>query len=164
MQSLTIGMDLGDKTSRFCVLDSAGEVVSKGGVATTRKGISEKFGGLKQCRIAIEVGTHSPWVSRVLVELGHEVIVANPRQLKLITESSRKSDNVDAETLARLARVDPLLLRPIRHRSEGAQMDLMVIRSRAALVQARTSLVNTARGLVKAIGERLPKVDAEGLG
>lgn len=164
MQSLTIGMDLGDKTSRFCVIDSAGEVVSEGGVATARKAISEKFGGLKRSRIAIAVGTHSPWVSRLLAELGHEVIVANPRQLKLITESSRKSDNVDAETLARLARVDPLLLRPIRHRSECAQMDLMVIRTRAALVQARTSLVNTARGLTKAVGERLPKVDAEALG
>ena len=163
MQSLTIGMDLGDKTSRFCAISVDSEVVSEGGVATTRKAISEKFAGLKPCRIAIEVGTHSPWVSRLLVELGHEVIVANPRQLKLITESSRKSDNVDAETLARLARVDPLLLRPIRHRSERAQMDLMIVRARAALVQARTSLVNTARGLVKAIGERLPKVDAEAL-
>ncbi len=163
MQSLTIGMDLGDKTSRFCVVDSAGEIVNSGGVATTRKAISEKFGGLRSCRIAIEVGTHSPWISRLLTELGHEVIVANPRQLKLITESSRKSDNVDAETLARLARVDPTLLRPIRHRSEQAQVDLMVIRSRAALVQARTSLVNTARGLVKVTGERLPKVDAEAL-
>jgi transposase len=163
MQSLTIGMDLGDKNSRFCVIDADGNVMSEGGLATTRKAIGEKFAGLHHCRIAIEVGTHSPWVSRLLVELGHEVIVANPRQLRLITESSRKSDNVDAETLARLARVDPSLLRPIRHRSECAQMDLMVIRARAALVQARTSLVNTARGLVKAIGERLPKVDAEAL-
>ena len=163
MQSLTIGMDLGDKNSRFCAIDADGNVVSEGGLATTRKAIAEKFAGLRHCRIAIEVGTHSPWVSRLLVELGHEVIVANPRQLKLITESSRKSDNVDAETLARLARVDPSLLRPIRHRSERPQMDLMGIRTRAALVQARTSLVNTARGLVKAIGERLPKVDAEAL-
>src|SRR5215471_3374214 len=163
MQSLTIGMDLGDKTSRFCVMDKAGNVVTEGGLATTRKAITEKFAGLKHCRIAIEVGTHSPWVSRLLVELGHEVIVANPRQLKLITESSRKSDRVDAQTLARLARIDPALLRPIRHRSERAQMDLMVVRARAALVQARTSLVNTARGLAKAIGERLPKVDAEAL-
>jgi transposase len=163
MQSLTIGMDLGDKTSRFCVIDKGGDVVTEGGLATTRKGISEKFAGLKHCRIAIEVGTHSPWVSRLLVELGHEVIVANPRQLKLITESSRKSDRVDAQALARLARIDPALLRPIRHRSERAQMDLMIVRARAALVQARTSLVNTARGLAKAIGERLPKVDAEAL-
>jgi transposase len=159
--TLTIGMDLGYKTSRFCVIDKAGEMVSEGGLATTGKAISEKFAGLKRSRIAIEVGTHSPWVTRLLVELGHEVIVANPRQLKLITESSRKSDRVDAQTLAHLARIDPALLRPIRHRSERAQRDLMVVRARAALVQARTSLVNTARGLAKAIGERLPKVDAE---
>src|ERR1041384_767817 len=102
----------------------------EGGVATTSEAISEKFTSVKGCRVAIEVGTHSPWVSRLLFELGHEVIVANPRQLRLITESSRKSDNVDAEALARLARVDPSLLRPIRHRSECAQMDLMVIRAR----------------------------------
>src|SRR5215472_4538257 len=88
MQSLTIGMDLGDKTSRFWLIDLAGEVVTEGGLATTRRAISEKFGGLKQRRIAIEVGAHSPWGSRLLVELGHEVIVANPRRLKLITESS----------------------------------------------------------------------------
>jgi transposase len=164
MQSITIGMDLGDKTSRYCVIDNAGEVISEGGVTTTRKAIAEKFGRLGRCRMALEVGTHSPWVSRLLSEFGHEVIVANPRQLKLITESSRKSDRVDAQTLARLARVDPVLLRPIRHRSESAQMDLMVIRARAALVQTRTSLVNTVRGLAKAAGERLPKVDAEALG
>jgi transposase len=163
VDDLTIGVDLGDKTSRYCIIDSNGEVVKEAGVATTRKGIREKFGELKRSRIALEVGPHSPWVSRLLAELGHEVIVANPRQLKLITESSRKCDPVDAQTLARLARVDPVLLRPIRHRSEQAQMDLMVIRARAALVIARTSLVNTARGLAKSVGERLPKVDAEAL-
>lgn len=163
-EAITIGIDLGDKTSRFCVIDHNGDVIREGSVTTTRKAILEKFGGLGRCRIALEVGTHSPWVSRLLNELGHEVFVANPRQLKLITESSRKCDPVDAQTLARLARVDPVLLRPIRHRSEQAQMDLMVIRARAALVQARSSLVNTARGLAKSAGERLPKVDAEALG
>jgi transposase len=164
MEGMTIGLDLGDKSSRYCVIDTNGGVVCEGAVATTRLAISDKFGRLCRCRIALEVGPHSPWVSRLLAESGHEVIVANPRQLKLITESSRKCDPVDAQTLARLARVDPALLRPIRHRSEQAQMDLMVIRARAALVVARTSLVNTARGLAKSVGERLPKVDAEALG
>jgi transposase len=163
MEGTTIGVDLGDKTSRYCVIDRNGEVMGEGGVATTRGAMRAKFEGLGCCRIALEVGPHSPWVSRLLAECGHEVIVANPRQLKLITESSRKCDPVDAQTLARLARVDPLLLRPIRHRSEQAQMDLMVIRARAALVVARTSLVNTVRGLAKSMGERLPKVDAEAL-
>jgi transposase len=162
--SFTIGMDLGDKTSRQCRLDQEGVVVEEGSVATTKKALTQKFGPMPRCRIAVEVGTHSPWVSRLLKELGHEVIVANARQVKLISQSSRKDDKLDAHTLARLARIDPELLRPIRHRSEKAQQDLLAIRVRAALVEARTSLVNTARGLVKALGERLPPCDADQLG
>src|SRR5450631_733219 len=150
------------KTSNYYVVDSAGEMVREGTVATTKKGMKQKFGPLPRCRIAIEVGTHSPWVSRLLSSLGHEVIVANARQVKLISSSSRKSDRLDAQTLARLARVDPELLRPIRHRSEKAQGDLM--RVRAALVDTRTGLVNTARGLAKAMGERLPACDADQMG
>jgi len=160
----TIGMDLGDKTSRYCELDDQGEVVREGGVLTTKKAMAQKFGAMSRCRIALEVGTHSPWVSRLLKSLGHEVIVANARQVKLISASSRKDDRLDAQTLARLARVDPRLLRPIQHRSEKAQEHLMVIRVRAALVETRTSLVNTARGLAKSIGERLPKCDADQMG
>ena len=161
---MTIGLDLGDKTSRYCVFNDRGEVVKQATVATTKKGLAQAFGSLKRCRMALEVGTHSPWVSRLLKSLGHEVYVANPRQLKLISQSSRKDDRVDAMMLARLARVDPELLRPIQHRSEEAQMDLMAIRVRAALVDMRTKLVNTARGLAKAMGERLPKCDADQLG
>jgi len=163
-RSLTIGMDLGDKTSRYCVLDSDGEIVREGTVTTTKKGMKQRFGSLAGCRIAIEVGTHSPWVSRLLSSLGHEVIVANARQVKLISASSRKDDRLDAQTLARLARMDPQLLRPIRHRSEKAQGDLMQVRVRAALVDTRTGLVNAARGLAKAMGERLPKCDADQMG
>ena len=161
---MTIGMDLGDKTSRYCVLNGGGEIVREGRSATTKKGMGQIFGALARCRIAIEVGTHSPWVSRLLKAFGHEVIVANPRQVKLISESSRKDDKLDAQMLARLARVDPELLRPIQHRSEQAQVDLMAIRVRAALVEARTALVNTARGLSKAVGERLPKCDTDQMG
>lgn len=161
---LIIGIDLGDKTSRYCVLGQDGEVLAEGSVATTRKGLTEKLAALDRCRIAIEVGTHSPWIDRLLRGLGHEVIVANARQVQLISASSRKNDRVDARTLARLARMDPELLRPIRHRSESAQLDLMKIRARAAMVAARTSLVNAARGLVKAMGERLPNCDADNVG
>lgn len=96
--------------------------------------------------------------------MGHEVIIANPRQLKLISGSIRKGDRLDAQTLARLTRIDPQLLRPIRHRSDKAQAALMIIRVRAALIEARTSLVNTARGLAKALGERLPICDADQMG
>src|SRR5215471_5906985 len=163
-QSVTIGMDLGDRNSRYCLLSNEGEILREGQVATTKTGMTETFGSLGRARIAIEVGTHSPWVTRLLQSFGHEVIVANPRQVKLITESSRKDDRLDAQTLARLARIDPQLLRPIHHRSEEAQMALMAIRVRAALISARSSLVNTARGLAKALGERLPKCDADQMG
>ncbi len=95
-------------------------------------------------------------VSWCLKDLGHEVIVANARRARLIAESNRKNDRLDAKTLARLARIDPELLSPIQHRGEQAQADLMVIRARAALVEVRTRLVNCARGMSKSYGERLP--------
>ena len=161
---ITIGLDLGDKTSRYCVLGANGEVMSEGAVATTRKAMAERFAKMRRCRVAMEVGTHSPWLSRWLSSLGFEVIVANARQVQLISASSRKNDRLDARLLARLARVDPQLLRPIRHRSEQAQADLMRIRVRAALVEARTRLVNAARGFAKAMGERLPACDTDSMG
>src|SRR6266851_7719367 len=160
---ITIGMDLGDKTSRYCMLDNEGAVFQEGSVGSNKTAMKQVFASLVRCRIAIEVGTHSPWLSRLLKSFGHEVIVANARQVKLISQSSRKDDRLDAQTLARLARVDPKLLRPIEHRSEKAQGDLMRIRVRAALVDSRTGLVNTARGLTKAMGERLPVCDPDAL-
>ena len=160
-RKFTIGMDLGDRSSRYCVLDEQGERVLEGSVATTKKGLDQVFGTLPRCRVALEVGTHSPWVSRQLTDMGHEVIVANARRVRLIVESSRKDDRLDARTLARLARVDPQLLSPIRHRSAQAQTDLMSVRARAALVEARTALINSARGLVKSYGERLAKCSSQ---
>jgi transposase len=160
-RKLTIGMDLGDRSSRYCVLDEQGEAILEGSVATTKKGLDQVFGALPRCRVALEVGTHSPWVSRQLRDLGHEVIVANARRVRLIVESSRKDDRLDARTLARLARIDPQLLSPIQHRSAQAQADLMSIRARAALVEGRTALVNSARGLAKSYGERLPKCSTQ---
>src|SRR5947208_2612922 len=115
---ITIGMDLGDKSSRYCVLDGKGEIVAEGSVATTKKGMNQTFGAMRRGRLAMEVGTHSPWLSRLLTQLGFEVIVANARQVRLISASTRKNDRMDARSLARLARVDPELLRPIRHRGE----------------------------------------------
>src|SRR6266851_5374952 len=161
---IAIGLDLGDKSSRYCVLDGEGEVQSEGSVGTTRQAMAQKFCGMRRCRIAMEVGTHSPWLSRWLSSLGFEVIVANARQVQLISASTRKNDRMDARLLARLARVDRQLLRPIRHRGEQAQADLMRIRIRATLVEARTGLVNAARGFAKAMGERLPACDTDTLG
>src|SRR5450755_3439868 len=154
-QKLTIGLDLGDRWSWYCVLDEAGEVVLEQKVATTPKAMKEVFSGMPRSRLALETGTHSPWVSRVLSELGHEVIVAHARNVRLIGESRKKDDRMDAQTLARLARIDPQLLSPVKHRSAKAQADLTVIRARAGLVRARTALVNTVRGLAKSYGERL---------
>ena len=158
---LTIGIDLGDRTSCYCILDEAGEIVSEEEVATTREGLNAMFAKMAASRIAIEVGTHSPWVSRLLRTMGHEVIVANSHRVKLITEGVRKNDRIDARQLARLARVDPQLLSPIQHRGEEAQRDLAVIRARGELVAARTQLINCARGLVKPLGERLKQCDAD---
>src|SRR6202790_663527 len=154
---LTIGLDLGDRTSHYCILNEAGEVIWESNLATTPKGIDEVFSRTPRSRMALETGTHSPWVSRQLTQLGHEVIVAHARHVRLIWDSSRKDDRLDARTLARLARIDPGLLGPVRHRSAKAQIHLTVIRARAALVSARTALVNAARGLTKSYGERLKK-------
>jgi transposase len=154
-QKLTIGLDLGDRWSYYCVLDEAGRIVVEEKVATTPKALQARFGAVPRSRIALETGTHSPWISRLLSELGHEVIVAHARKLRLIGESRKKDDRLDAQTLARLARIDPELLCPVKHRSAQAQADLSVIRARAGLVRARTALVNTARGLAKSYGQRL---------
>lgn len=157
----TIGVDLGDEKSCYCVLDKEGNVVEEGVIVTGKGEFQKVFRDLPRSRVVMEVGTHSPWVSRCVKEVGHEVIVANARKVKLITESSEKDDKVDAETLARLGRVDVRLLSPIQHRGKEAQGDLLLIRSRAVLVRARSQLVNAARGLVKSMGERLPRCAAE---
>lgn len=158
---LTVGLDLGDRTSRYCVLNAAGEVVQEGALATTRTGLNALFEKLPSSRVVLEVGTHSPWVSWQMTDLGHEVIVANSHKVKLITQSTRKNDRVDAQKLARLGRADPELLSPVRHRGPQAQADLAVIRARAELMATRTALINSARGLVKPLGERIRKCDAE---
>jgi transposase len=160
-QRLTVGLDLGDRSSRYCILDEAGEKASEAELPTSKTGLDSIFAKMAPCRIAVEVGTHSPWVSRHLAAMGHEVIVANPRKVRLISQSTKKNDRMDAEQLARLARVDPKLLAPIRHRGPQAQADLAVIRGRAELVEGRTKLINAARGLTKPMGERLKSCDAD---
>jgi transposase len=156
-RQLTIGLDLGDRFSHYCILNETGEVIGERNLPTTPNGIDEVFCRMPRSRIALETGTHSPWVSRQLARLGHEVIVAHARNVRLIGDSSRKDDRFDARTLARLARIDPGLLGPVQHRSAKAQMHLTVIRARAGLVSARTALVNSVRGLTKSYGERLRK-------
>jgi transposase len=156
----TIGLDLGDRFSQFCAVDVDGNTVQEGRVPTSAVGLRQYFGRRTPVTVAIETGTHSPWVSRLLSSLGHRVLVANSRKLRLIYENRRKRDQVDARYLARIARLDPKLLYPVRHRSESAQKDLAMLRSREALVAARTQMVNHVRGAVKSFGGRLPKCSA----
>ena len=156
-RQLTIGMDLGDRWSFYSVLDESGGVLLEDKLATTPEAMKQTFAMIPRSRIALETGTHSPWVSRLLTQLGHEVIVAHAQKVDLITKSTRKDDRNDAKALARLARIDPELLGPVQHRSAKAQMYLTVIRARAELVRVRTALINGARGLTKSYGERLPK-------
>src|SRR5580658_2220077 len=146
---LTIGLDLGDRWSFYCVLQEAGKIILEQKVATTPEAMKQTFAKILRSLIALETGTHSPWVSRLLTELGHEVLVAHAQKVQLTTKGNRKDDRHDARTLARLVRIDPKLLGPVRHRSAKAQIHLTVIRARAERVSARTALVNAARGLVK---------------
>jgi transposase len=158
----TIGLDLSDKTGLYVVIDAAGEVVREGKLKLSLDSVHGVFGVRQPCRIAIEAGTHSPWLSRELARLGYEVIVANARQVGLITGNrKKKTDREDAETLARAARFDPRLLRPIQHRGEEAQADLAMLRSRKVLVEGRTRFVTSVRGMVKAVGGRLPKCSTD---
>ena len=158
----TMGLDLGDRFSQVCVLNAEGEVEARLRVATTRKGLEAGLKRYAGARVVLEVGTHSPWVSHGLEGAGYEVIVANPRRLRSITQSDRKDDRTDAEQLARLGRADPRLLSPIRHRGLEAQRDRALLRVRDGLVRARALLVNQARGLAKPLGLRLPKCMTEG--
>lgn len=151
--NVVVGLNLGDRFSWLCVLDEDGEVVEEGRIQTTEAALRRWFGALATARVALEVGTHSPWVSRLLKELGHDVIVANARHVRMIYGGDRKSDRLDAEALARLARLDPALLHGIKRAHE----DLAVIRARESLVRTRTRLINHVRGAVKSAGQRVPR-------
>jgi transposase len=152
-----VGLDVGDRQTHYCVLDLDGELTVEGEVASREASLRVQFEGKARMRIALEAGTHSPWISRLLVALGHDVIVANPRNLRMISESHSKNDPADARLLARLAHVGPELLSPIQQRSEKTQVDLALVRARDVAVQSRTQIVNAVRGMVKSTGHRLPK-------
>jgi transposase len=155
-----IGIDIGDKISCYCLIDAGGEIVVEDAIATTQEAFAAYFVSMPTTTIAIEVGSHSPWISELLESYGHRVYVANPRRMESIHKNRRKNDKVDARTLARLVRADPELLYPIRHRSAGVREDLVLLRAREAMVSARTSLINSVRGLVKSVGGRLPACSA----
>jgi transposase len=157
LDRLTVGVDLGDQWSHYCLLGLEGETLAEGQLRTTREDFATFFQGLNAARGVVEVGTHSAWVQEVICGYGHEVWVANPRLMEGWKRRKRKNDRIDANKLARLGRVDPQWLHPIQHRSREVRQDLVVLRARDALVAARTELINATRGLVKSMGTRLPK-------
>src|SRR6267378_1033286 len=107
---MTIGIDLGDRKSHFCVLNEQAQVIARGFLPTTITAFRREFESLPPSLVAIEAGAHSLWANQVLRVCGHEVLVGKPRKIRLITESDRKSDRVDAESLARLASKDMLMI------------------------------------------------------
>ena len=158
--AITVGLDVGDRYTHVHALGAGGEVIRERRVRTAAAALGAALTGLPPARVVIEAGPRSPWLSRVVADLGHEVVVANPRQVALIAGSQRKTDRLDAAWLARLGRFDPELLAPIRHRSEQSQHNLAVVRARDALVRSRTLLINHVRGAVKACGAALPSCTA----
>lgn len=159
--NVTIGLDLGDRMSRTYEVDAGGACLGEGAVPTTVAGITHYFATRARCRVVLEVGPHSPWVSRLLAALGHETIVANPSAMFAKRARRRRNDRLDAQFLARQGRADVTLLYPIQHRSADAQRDLEHLRARDQLVAVRTKLINHVRGVVKSSGGRLRRCSAE---
>jgi transposase len=151
-QKLTIGLDLGDRRHHVCVLDEAGEILAQEVVVNTREVLTAFCARYPGATIVMETGTHSPWVSRLVATLGHPVLVANARKLRAISASHTKSDEEDAQMLARLGRADPKLLSPVRHRREATQRALVRLKVREALVRSRVNLINSVRFLLKSLG------------
>ncbi len=116
--NVTAGIDIGDRYSHLCLLDTdSGEVIEEGRIPTNTKAFQRRFSDAEPMRIAIETGTHSPWISRMLEECGHEILVANARKVRLIYGEGRKNDKIDAEKLARLG---PGSIRSCSRRSSTA--------------------------------------------
>lgn len=157
-----VGVDLGDRSSQICCLNrETGAILEEKRLSTTTASFQRYFEGKRSCLVVVETGTHTPWVRRLLVSMGHQVIVANAGKVRAISASKRKTDERDARHLAQLGRVDPELLSPVHVRSEEAQQALAVVRAREGLVKTRTMLINQVRGMVKSFGARLPGCSAK---
>ena len=160
-RQVTIGLDLGDRRHRFCVLDRKGEVAEEGTVNNERGALGELSRRYVGALAVMEAGCHSPWMSRYLGEQGWRVLIANPRKLRAIYQNERKSDRRDAEMLARIGRLDPALLYPVRHGSAEAQEDLLRIKLRDNLVRARVAVINSVRFTLKSLGYSVPNPSSE---
>jgi len=153
---VTMGWDVGDKFTEVCALGADAAILEQEHVRTTKHSLEKQLARHPGALVVLEVGVHSRWISDLVRGRGHEVIVANARQVQLIYKRKSKTDRSDALLLARLGRFDPTLLAPIRHRSKSAQLDLACLRGRDMLVSARTDLINHVRGILKPFGVRVP--------
>lgn len=156
-----LGIDVHSKYSEVCGLSEDGEVTVRCRIPTTETGLKRFFGKRERSKVTLESGPVTPWVYRLLCELGHEVTVVNPRRVRLIAESTLKTDSIDAEVLARLSRLDLGFLRPVYQRTREAQELRTRLRVRTSLVKARTSLINAVRGTLRAQGYRVPSCPAD---
>jgi len=153
----TIGFDLGSKRSSFCILGSDGEVEREGSIPMSRASVEGFLAREPQSRVVLEACGVSRWTAGIARVLGHEVVIANPRRLALVTQSCRKSDRNDAYKLADLGQVRPRLLSPVHSRGDRSYLGQMHQRVRSQLVQIRTGLVNLVRGCARTAGYPLPK-------
>ncbi|MFC4993874.1 IS110 family transposase [Rubritalea tangerina] len=154
-QATIVGVDLSDKKHQICVLDKNGEILSERTIPNSYAGLDKLSADYPEALIAMEVGTHSPWISNYLKEKGHKVIVANARKLRAIYCNERKSDKRDAQMIAKLARVDTSLLYPIEHGSVENLENRQRIAMRDTLVKHRVALINSVRFSLKSLGLRL---------
>src|SRR5271165_5754169 len=161
VSGFTLGLDLGDRQHHVCVLDTTGQTIREVSLPNTRPALAQLLTEFPKATVALEAGTHSPWISRYLTGLGAHVLVANPRKLHAISRNERKCDRRDAQMLARLARVDPALLHPIQHGSAQAQHDLLGLKLRDALVRTRVNLINAVRFTLKSLGHSVRNPSSE---
>src|ERR1035437_3173822 len=157
----TIGLDLGDRSHYVCVLEAAGQILHEGPLLNDRVALTRLLTNYPAATVALEAGTHSPWISRYLTGLGATVIVANPRKLHAISRHERKCDRRDAVMLARLVRADVALLHPLTHGTAQAQHDLLGLKLRDSLVRTRVNLINTVRFTLKSLGHAVGNPSSE---
>jgi len=161
MNNSMIGMDLGDKKNWYCVLRVNGEVEERGSVSNDPESMRVFLKKHKGSELAIETGVHTGWIVDLCEQEGVKWIVANSREVKSIWKSCNKSDSRDAEQLARLARADRKLLKPVQIRKRAHRLDLGWIKGRESLVNARADLVNTLRSIAKNFGYRLKETSTK---
>ena len=152
--SAVAGVDIGDKRSYVRLVGLDGELIEEVQIPTRPAAIEKYFRSWPRLRVVLETGGHTNWMRRLIAGLGHEVLVADARQLRLISQSDAKNDRNDAYWLAELGRSNPDLLAPVAARDEHVEQHRSWLRGRETMVEARTKLVNSVRGIAKTHGIR----------